>query len=163
MTWIRSDEIEIYDAVKSSDYNKLMEYHISPGNGLPNDVIYFAVIVKNLEMIEFLLLDLKYEWYDYYADYLKNFTEEERMKIRDLLRLKREDQWLQEYRLAVSTDNISELEYLCMFNHDLTDDGQMIHYAVSSGHLDSARFLLKRFVGTNRETIDRVIALLQEM
>jgi len=106
---------------------------------------------------------LKYEWYDYYENQIQNFTEEEKMKIRDFLRLKREDQWLQEYRLAVSTDNISELEYLCMFNYDLTNDGQMIHYAVSSGHLASARFLLKRFMGTNRETIDRVIALLQEM
>jgi len=70
----------------------------------PSDVfsvVFFAVVMKNIEMIEFLLVELNYEWYDYYAVYLKNFTEEERMKIRDFLQLVRADQWLCAYRLAV--------------------------------------------------------------
>jgi len=89
-------------------------------------------------MIEFLLVELKYKWYDYYAVYLKSFTEEERMKIRDFLQLLRADQWLRAYRLAVLTENVSNLEYICMFNYDLTDDRHMLDYAISSGHLDAA-------------------------
>jgi len=73
------------------------------------------------------------------------------MKIRDFFQLVRADQWLSAYRLAILTDNVSNLEYLCMFNIDLTDDGSMLDYAISSGHLDAAQFLIKRFVGTNRE------------
>jgi len=85
-------------------------------------------------MIEFLLVDLKYEWYDYYANYLKNYMEEERMKIRDLLQVVRGDKCLNAYRLAISTDNQNELEYLCMFNYNLMDDRCMLEYAISSGH-----------------------------
>jgi len=84
------------------------------------------------------LVELKYKWYDYYAVYLKNFTEEERMKIRDFLQMKRADQWLYAYRLAVLTGNVSNLEYLCMVNSDLKDGGYMLDYAISSGHLDAA-------------------------
>jgi len=62
------------------------------------------------------------------------------MKIKDILRVVRDDQWLNAYRLAISTGNISKLEYLCMFNYDLTD-GRMLEYAISSGHFNAARFL----------------------
>jgi hypothetical protein len=163
MTWIEENEMDIFSAVVYSDHNRLLEYHNSPGNGLPSDVVFFALVTKNIEMIEFLLLDLKYDWYDYYAIYLKNFTEEEKIKIRDFLQLKRADQWLYEYRYAVLTDNVSELEYLSMFNYDLTDGGHILDSAISSGHYDSARFLLKRFVGTNRGVINTVIEMLQEI
>jgi len=163
MTWIEENEMDIFTAVVYSDQDKLLEYHHSPGNGLPSDVAFFAVVMKNIEMIEFLLVDLKYEWYDYYAVYLKNFTEEERMKIRDFFQLVRADQWLSAYRLPILTDNASKLEYLCMFNDDLTDDGHMLKYAISSGHLEAAQFLIKRFVGTNREVINTMIELLQEI
>jgi len=87
--------------------------------------------MKNIDMIEFLLVDLKYEWYNYYANYLKNYTEEERMKIRDVLQVVRDDQWLNGYRLAISTNNKNELEYLCMFNYNLMDDGNLLEYAIS--------------------------------
>jgi len=130
---------------------------------LPSDVVFFALVVKNIEMIEFLLVDLKYEWYNYYAVYLKNYTEEERMKIRDFLQVVRGDQWLNAYRLAVSTDNINDLEYFCMFNYNLMDDGCMLEYAISSGHFNTALFLIRRFVGTNREIINTIIGLLQEI
>jgi len=50
-----------------------------------------------------------------------------------------------------------------MFNYDLTDDGHMLNYAISSGHLDAAQFLIKRFVGTNREVINTMIELLLEI
>jgi len=46
-------------------------------------------------------------------NYLKNYMEE-RMKIRDILWVVRDDQWLNAYRLAVSTDNINTLDYLGM-------------------------------------------------
>jgi len=114
-------------------------------------------------MIEVLLVDLRYEWYNYYAVYLKNYTEEERMKIRDFLQVVRGDQWLNAYRLAVSTDNINDLEYFCMFNYNLMDDGCMLEYAISSGHFNTALFLIRRFVGTNREIINTIIGLLQEI
>jgi len=32
--------------------------------------------MKNIEMTEFLLAELKYKWYDNYTVYLKNFMEE---------------------------------------------------------------------------------------
>jgi len=56
-------------------------------------------------------------------------------------------------------NNVSDLGYLCMFNYDLTADGHMLNYAISSGHLDTARFLIKRLVGTNRSNKyhDRVV------
>jgi len=85
------------------------------------------------------LVDLKYEWYNYYANYLNNYTEEERMKIGDFLQVVRGDQWLNAYRLAVSTDNINELECLWMFNYNLMDDGRMLEYAISSGHFNAER------------------------
>jgi len=116
MTWLEETKMDTFTAIVYSDHDKLLDYHHSPGNGLPSDVVFFALVMKNIEMIEFLLVDLKYEWHDYYANYLKNYTEEERMKIRDILWVVRDDQWLNAYRLAVSTDNINELEYLCMFN-----------------------------------------------
>jgi len=50
-----------------------------------------------------------------------------------------------------------------MFNYDLTDDGHILDYAISSGHLDATRFLKKRFVGTDREVINTMIELLQEI
>jgi len=74
--------------------------------------------------------------------------------------LVRADQWLHAYILAVLTDNVSNLEYLCMFNNDLTDGGYMLDYSISSGHLDAALFLIERFVGTNREVINTMIELL---
>jgi len=77
--------IDIFNAMVHSDQDKLLEYHCSPGNGLPSDVVFFAVVMKNIEMIEFLL---KYDWDEFY---LNNFKEEERMKIRDFLQLKRAD------------------------------------------------------------------------
>jgi len=89
--------MDIFTAVVYSDHNKLLDYHCSPGNGLPSDVVFFAVVMKNIEMIEFLLVDLKYEWYDYYAVYLKNYTEEEIMKIRDFLQVVKGEQWLNAY------------------------------------------------------------------
>jgi len=119
---------------------------------------FFAVVMKNIEMTEFLLVDLKYEWDEYYAVYLKNLTEEERIKIRDFLQLVRADHWLCAYRLAVSKDNVSNLEYLYMFNYDLTDRGYMLDHAIASGHLDAAQFLIKRFVGTNREVINTMMS-----
>jgi len=76
------------------------------------DLVFFALVMKNIDMIEFLLVDLKYEWYYYYANYLENYMEEERMKIRDILRVVKDDQWLNAYRLAVSTDNINK--YICV-------------------------------------------------
>jgi len=114
-------------------------------------------------MIEFLLIDLKYIWYDYYANYLKNYTEEEIMKIRDILRVVRDDQWLNAKRLAISTDNIDKLEYLCMFNYNLMDDGRMLEYAISSGDFNTAQFFIRRFMGTNREIINTIIGFLQEI
>jgi len=79
MTWIEETEMDIFTAVAHSDQDKLLEYHHHhPGNGLPSDVVFFAEVMKNIEMIEFLLVELGYEWYDYYAVCLKNFTEEER-------------------------------------------------------------------------------------
>jgi len=39
----------------------------------------------------------------------------------------------------------------------------MLDLAISSGHLDAAQFLIKRFVGTNREAINTMIKLLQEI
>jgi len=146
-----------------SGHNKLLDFHSSPGNSLPWDVVFFALVMKNIDMIEFLLVDLKYECYDYYANYIKNYTEEERMKIRDILWVVRDDQWLNAYRLAVSTDNINKLEYLCMFNYNLTDDGCMLEYAISSGHFNAAQFLVRRFMGTNREIINTIIGFLQEI
>jgi len=80
MTWIVETEMDIFTAIVYLDYDKLIDCHSFPGNGLPSDVVFFALVVKNIEMIEFLLVDLKYEWYNYYAVYLKNYTEEERMK-----------------------------------------------------------------------------------
>jgi len=94
MAWIEETKMDIFTAIVYLDHNKLLEFHSSPGNGLPLDVVLFALVVKNIEMIEFLLVDLKYEWYDYYANYLKNYMEEERMKIRDILWVVRDDQWL---------------------------------------------------------------------
>jgi len=157
MTWIEETKMDIFTAIVYLDHNKLLDFHSSPGNGLPLDVVFFALVMKNIEMIKFLLVDLKYEWYDYYAVYLKNFMEEERMKIRDFLQLVRADQWLCAYRLAILTDNINKLEYLCMFNYNLTDDRNMLNYAISSKHFNAAWFLIKRFVGTNREIINTMI------
>jgi len=128
-----------------SDHDKLLDYHHSPGNGLPLNVVFFALVMKNIEMIDFLLVDFKYEWHDYYADYLKNYTEEERTKTRDILQVVRDDQWLNAYRLAISTDNINELEYLCMFNYDLMEDGHMLEYTISSGRFNASQFLIRRF------------------
>jgi len=156
MTWIEETEMDIFTAIVYSDQDKLLECHCSPRNGLPSDVVFFDVVIKNIEMIEFILVELGY---DYYTVYLKKFKEEERMKIRDFLQLVRADQWLYPYRL---TDNVSNLEYLYIFNYDLTDDGHMLNYAISSGHLDAAQLLIKRFVGTNREVINTMIDLLQE-
>jgi len=164
MTWIEETEMDIFTAIVYLDHDKLLDFHSSPGNGLPLGVVFFALVVKNIdmiEMIEFLLVDLKYEWYNYYADYLKNYTEE-RMKIRDILWVVRDDQWLNAYRLAISTDNINELEYLCMFNYNLTDDGHMLEYAISSGHSNATQ-VLRRFMGTNREIINTIIGFLQEI
>jgi len=101
MTWLEETEMDIFTALVYSDHNKLLDYHHSPGNGLPLDVVFFALV----------MVDLKYEWYNYYANYPKNYMDEERMKIRDILRVVRDDQWLNAYRLAVSTDNINKLEY----------------------------------------------------
>jgi len=67
------------------------------------------------------------------------------------------------YRLAISTGNINELEYLCMFDYNLMDDGSMLEYAISSGHFNTAQFLIRRFVGTNREIINMIIGILQEI
>jgi len=124
MTWIEENKMDIFTAAVYSDQDKLLEF-LSPGNGLHSDIIFFAVVMKK---IEFLLVDLKNEWYDYYAVYLKNFTEEERMKIRDFFQLVRADQWLSANRLAISTDNLSNSENLCMSDYDLTDDGRMLDY-----------------------------------
>jgi len=62
MTWIEEAEIDVITAIVYSDHNKLIEFHSSPGNGLPSDVVFFALVVKNIDMVEFLLADLKYEW-----------------------------------------------------------------------------------------------------
>jgi len=75
----------------------------------------------------------------------------------------RGDQWLNAYRLAVSTDNINELEYFCMFNYNLMDDGRMLEYAISSGHFKAAQFLVRRFMGMIREIINTIIGFLQEI
>jgi len=146
MTWIEENEMDIFTAVVYSDQDKLLEYNCSPGNGLPLDIVFFALVMKNIEMIEFLLVDLKYEWYDYYAVYLKNFMEEERMKIRDFFQLVRADQWLSAYRLAMLTDNVSNLEYLCMFDYDLTDV-RLCYFFWTFRH---STVLNKEVVGTNR-------------
>jgi len=61
MAWIEENEMDIFTAVVYSDQDKLLEYHCSPGNGLPSDIVFFALVMKNIEMIEFLLVDLKYE------------------------------------------------------------------------------------------------------
>jgi len=44
-----------------------------------------------------------------------------------------------------------------MFNYNLTDDGRMLNYAISSGHFKGAQFLIRRLVGTNREIINTMI------
>jgi len=57
MTWIEENEMDIFTAIVYSDQDKLLEYHRShSGNGLPSDIIFFAVVMKNIEMIyiEFL-------------------------------------------------------------------------------------------------------------
>jgi len=68
--------MDIFTAIVYSDYDKLIDCHSFPGNGLPLDVVFFALVVKNIDIIEFLLVDLKYEWYNCCAVYLKNYTEE---------------------------------------------------------------------------------------
>jgi len=37
-----------------------------------------------------------------------------------------------------------------LFYINLMDDGRMLEYAISSEHFNSAQFLVRRFVGTNR-------------
>jgi len=129
---------------------------------------FFALVMKNIEMIEFLLVDLKYDLYDYYAVNLKNYTEEERrdfLQAVDLKNYTEEERgdFLHAYRLAISTNNINELEHLCMFNYNLMDDGCMLEYAISSGHFNAGQFLVRRFMGTNREIINMIIGFLQEI
>jgi hypothetical protein len=58
MTWIEETEMDIFTAIVYSDHNKLLDFHRTPGNGLPLDVVFFALVVKNIDMIEFLLIDL---------------------------------------------------------------------------------------------------------
>jgi len=41
MTWIEETEMDIFTAVVYSDHNKLLDYHRSPGNGLPS-VVFLA-------------------------------------------------------------------------------------------------------------------------
>jgi len=43
------------------------------------------------------------------------------------------------------------------------DDGCMLEYAISSGHFNAAQFFIRMFVGTNREIINMIIGLLQEI
>jgi len=119
ITWIEEKEMDIFTAVVHSGEQNIKKN---------------MVVMKNIEMIEFLLVDLKYEWCDYYAVYLKNFMEEERMKTRDFLQLVRADQWLYAYRLAVLTDNVSDLEYLCMFNYDLMVYARLCYLFWAFGH-----------------------------
>jgi len=58
MTWIEETKMHIFTAIVYSDHDKLLDFHSSPGNGLPSDVVFFALVVKNIDMIEFLLVDL---------------------------------------------------------------------------------------------------------
>jgi len=45
MTWIEENEMDILTAVVYSDQDK---YHHSPGNGLPSDVVFFAVAMNDI-------------------------------------------------------------------------------------------------------------------
>jgi len=47
MTWIEETEMDIFTAVVYSNHDKLLEYHCSPGNGLPSDVVFFAVVMND--------------------------------------------------------------------------------------------------------------------
>jgi len=60
MTWIQETEMDIFTAIVYLDYDKLIDCHNFPGNGIPLDVVFFALVVvaKNIEMKEFLLVDL---------------------------------------------------------------------------------------------------------
>jgi len=46
MAWKEENKMDIFTAVVYSDQDKLLEYHRSPGNGLPSDVVFFAVVMK---------------------------------------------------------------------------------------------------------------------
>jgi len=46
MAWKEENKMDIFTAVVYSDQDKLLEYHCSPGNGLPSDVVFFAVVMK---------------------------------------------------------------------------------------------------------------------
>jgi len=47
MTWLEENEMDIFTAVVYSGHDKLLDYHHSPGNGLPSDVVFFALVMKN--------------------------------------------------------------------------------------------------------------------
>jgi len=44
--------MDIFIAIVYLDHNKLLDYHRSPGNGLPSGVVFFALVMKNIEMID---------------------------------------------------------------------------------------------------------------
>jgi len=49
MTWIEENEMDIFTTLVHSDQDKLLEHHCSPGNGLASDVVFFAVVLKNID------------------------------------------------------------------------------------------------------------------